>query len=246
MKKIDLVSLSQYILQESIPRKRINMQRTRTTQAAYHLSKGIYFEEYFPAARREDEATNKQIYNLAKRNKFYAKQIGQMLGVVETFGFYAGSPYFMHVAKKATKGGSIVVGFIAFTADTLRGEERFLTTLQYLFVHPKFQEKGVGTELYQRMLRTSEDFGISNQAAEFDGNNQRLCELYTRAGYAYLPKYDGKVNLGDGPHVKWYKIQVKKYVSPFELTLVEEPEEAVGSQVPHFKNIRAAILAAAQ
>lgn len=225
---------------------RYKMQHTRETQKAYHLSKGIYFEEYFPRERRENEAQNKQIYNLAKRNKFYTKQIGQMTEVADTFGFYSGSPYFMHVAKKATKGGSIVVGFIAFTADTLRGAERYLTTLQYLFVHPKFQEKGVGTELYQRMLRTSESFGISNQAVEFDATNPRLCELYTRAGYAYLPKYDGKVNKGDGTHVKWYKIAVRKYLSPFNLTLVDdEPEaEAVGSQVPHFKTQVAAIRAA--
>jgi GNAT superfamily N-acetyltransferase len=221
------------------------MQRTRETQHAYHLSQGIYFEEYFPAARREEqnEKQNKQIYNLAKRNKFYAKKIGQMLEVLDTFGFYAGSPYFMHLAKKATKGGSIVVGFIAFTADTLRADERMLTTLQYLFVHPKFQEKGVGTELYQRMLRTSESYGIANQAVEFDATNPRLCELYTRAGYAYLPKYDGKVNKEDGTHVKWYKITVKKYASPFNLTLVDDEPEAVGAQVPHFRQIRAAILA---
>jgi ribosomal protein S18 acetylase RimI-like enzyme len=198
------------------------------------MQQTIKYEEYFPAARREEAnlKQNKQIHALAKKHKFYPIQIGNILNIRQaTFSFGGGGPVrFMHIAKKYTAKGSKVVGFIIFGSDTLwaRGCARMLTTLHYWFVAPEFQGKGVGKELYQKMMETSVSYGVANQAVEFDGRDQRLCDTYTRLGYTAPPpnfKYDGyeMCAFASTPHVAWFNIQVKKIVGfGGELTLVEE------------------------
>jgi ribosomal protein S18 acetylase RimI-like enzyme len=198
------------------------------------MQQQIQYEEYFPAARREEAnlKQNKQIHALAKKHKFYPIQIGNILNIRQaTFSFGGGGPVrFMHIAKKYTAKKSTVVGFIIFGSETLwaRGDARMLTTLHYWFVDPKYQGQGVGKELYRKMMETSVSYGVANQAVEFDGRDQRLRDTYTRLGYTATPpnfKYDGyeKNAFVSTPHVIWFNIKVKKYETcGGELILVEE------------------------
>jgi ribosomal protein S18 acetylase RimI-like enzyme len=192
----------------------------------------IIYEEYRPSERQRNKEQNKKIYKLAKKNKFYPKLFGTLLGVVHEFGFRGIETHQFIVAKKQTAKTSTIVGFICYETNTMMGRlgPRMLNTLRYWLVDEKYQGKGIGATLYKKMVDDAGECGVANLCVEFDATNQRLCDLYARMGYKFIPKYDGEENKGDGKHIKWYGIKYDAYkcgeLFGGDFVLVEPPKPA--------------------
>jgi GNAT superfamily N-acetyltransferase len=192
----------------------------------------IIYEEYRPSERQGNKEQNKKIYNLAKKNKFYPKLIGALLDVLPAFGFRGQDSHQFIVAKKQTAKACTIVGFIIYETHTMwgRGNPRMLNTLRYWLVDEKYQGKGIGATLYRKMVDDAGECGVTNLCVEFDATNPRLCELYARNGYKFIPKYDREENKGDGKHIKWYNIKYDAYrcsdLFGGDFVLVEPPKPA--------------------
>lgn len=176
----------------------------------------IIYEDYpYNNGERKDEVLNKRIVSLARRHKFYLKQVQNVLN--PTGWCFNRKSYQVCVAKKPNKKGGDykVVGFIIYDGNTLWGRrgERMCMSLEYWLVDKKFQGQGIGKRLYEEMEKTGESWGLKNYCVMYDKTNEKLHNLYTSLGYAVIPKYDGEVvvNKETDKHIKVYKIVISKY-----------------------------------
>ncbi|MCX6647162.1 MAG: GNAT family N-acetyltransferase [bacterium] len=78
-----------------------------------------------------------------------------------------------------------VVGFISCKLDT----ESKTGTVQYLAVHPDYQNRGIGTELNEFALSMMQQNGMAIAIAETGGDESHLPARisYEKAGYTGLP-----------------------------------------------------------
>jgi ribosomal protein S18 acetylase RimI-like enzyme len=183
--------------------------RVRMTQTAWHISKHIYDENYpYTHGKRKDEELNKKIISLAKKNKFYLKQIQSVLaGIVGR----RGRGFQIHVAKQVWGKSYKVVGFIIYNlGEGIWGRKGTfgLGSVEYWLVDPKVQGKGIGKLLYLQAEKRLTKCTAQNLSVMFDKNDARLCALYTRLGYKLIKKYDGKevYNKESDRHITWHKI----------------------------------------
>lgn len=198
----------------------VNPFRVRMTQTAFHVSKHIYDENYpYTCGERKDEELNKKIISLAKRNKFYVKQIQSVLSGEAGRGFQ------IHVAKQVWGKSYKVVGFIIYN---LLGRGFGLGSLEYWLVDPKFQDKGIGKLLYLQAEKTLNDCNCPNVSVMFDKSDPKMCALYTRLGFKLIKNYAGRpiVNKESERHATWVKIAISSFCLGDGVDLrVLEPED---------------------
>ena len=182
----------------------------------------IIYEDYpYTCGERKDEKLNKRILSLARRHKFYLKQIDS---IIHPNGFcFRSKSYQVCVAKKLNKTGGDykVVGIIIYEAKHFFGGvgDRMCMNLEYWLVDSKFQGQGIGKGLYAEMEKTAETYGLVNYSVMFKKDDPVLAELYTKKGYAFIPKYDGIVNESQqekDKHIKWYKVVISTYRRTFD------------------------------
>ncbi len=184
----------------------------------------IIYEDYpYICGERKDEKLNKRILSLARRHKFYLKQIESIIHP-NGISFHPKS-YQVCVAKKLNKKKDYkVVGIIIYEGKCSWGGrgDRMCMSLEYWLVDSKFQGQGIGKGLYAEMEKTAETYGLVNYCVMFKKDDAVLAELYTKKGYTFIPKYDGIVNETSqekDKHNKWYKVVSSTYRTPDDGTL---------------------------
>jgi ribosomal protein S18 acetylase RimI-like enzyme len=158
-----------------------------------------------------DEKMNKRILSLARRNKFYLKNIqGVLKG---NTSWFRPKPYCLFVAKKQVRKDYKIVGFaIVSWGDIFSNhEERFQTTLEYWLVDEKFQNQGIGKQLYQKVVDFGKEVASENIKLMFKTDDEKLRNLYTKLGFKPIEEYDGKKQeIIQGNHTLWWKIVWEK------------------------------------
>lgn len=206
------------------------MQAISMTQTAWHISNHIYDENYpypYTYGERKDEELNKKIISLAKRNKFYVKQIQSVLREAGTEGY----EYQIHVAKQVWGKSYKVVGFIIYN---LLGGGFGLGSLEYWLVDPKFQGKGIGKLLYLQAEKMLNACNCPNLSVMFDKSDPKMCAIYTRLGFKLIKKYAGIpiVNIESERHTTWVKIAISSFCLGDGVDLrVYEGEEPIQESV---------------
>ena len=162
---------------------------------------------------RSDEELNKQIISLARRNKFYLKNIQGLFkknSISRAFG--RGSTE-IYVAKKGVK----VVGFIIFWGEVLWGTCRMCMDLHYWLVDKDYRNMGIGGELYSMMEKQATHYGLVNYSVMYKKDDDVLKQLYEKKGYKFIPRYDGvdtqECCSGD-IHIKVFKVIISEYKIP--------------------------------
>jgi ribosomal protein S18 acetylase RimI-like enzyme len=188
------------------------------TEIIYDSPSEYYVYEDYPYSNgeRNDEKLNKRIISLARRHKFYTKQIQN---VFERNSGLMRQSHQICVAKKLNKKGDDykVVGFIIYDGNCLWGRNnRMLMNLEYWLVDKKFQGQGIGKRLYEEMEKEGDKWGLKNYCVMYDKTNEKLMKLYTSLGYGVIPRYDGcdVVNKESDKHIKVYKIVYASYRLP--------------------------------
>ena len=198
----------------------VNPFSVRMTQTAWHISKHIYDENYpYTYGERKDEELNKKIISLAKRNKFYVKQIQSVLAGTAGYGFQ------IHVAKQVWGKSYKVVGFIIYN---ILGGGFGLGSVEYWLVDPRFQDKGIGKLLYLQAEKMLNACNCPNLSVMFVKSDPKMCALYTRLGFKLIKKYAGKaiVNKESERHTTWVKIAFSSFcLGDGEDLRVLEPED---------------------
>jgi ribosomal protein S18 acetylase RimI-like enzyme len=158
-----------------------------------------------------DEKMNKRIISLARRHQFYLPQIKS---VVNSEGWsMSPKPYLIFVAKKQVRKDYKIVGFaiVSWGCVFSKRDERFQTSLEYWLVDEKFQNQGIGKQLYEKVVDLSVEFSSQNLKVMFKTDNERLRNLYTKLGFKPIEKYDGIVQIiEEGKHTTWWKIVWEK------------------------------------
>jgi len=158
-----------------------------------------------------DEKMNKRIISLARRNKFYLKQI-QSIIKGDGWNIFP-KPYKVFVAKKQVRNDYKIVGFAIVSWGSIfsNHDERFQTSLEFWLVDEKFQNQGIGKQLYQKVVDLSVSFASENLKVMFKTDNEKLRNLYTKLGFKPIEKYDGIVQkIEEGKHTTWWKIVWEK------------------------------------
>jgi len=158
-----------------------------------------------------DEKMNKRIISLARRNKFYLKQIQT---IIKGGGWSINpKPYLIFVAKKQVRKDYKIVGFAIVSWGLIFSnyDERFQTSLEFWLVDEKFQNQGIGKQLYDKVVDLSVEFSSQNLKVMFKTDNEKLRNLYTKLGFKPIEKYDGIVQkIEEGNHTTWWKIVWEK------------------------------------
>ena len=173
---------------------------------------------------RSDEELNKQIISLARRNKFYLKNIQGLFKNSISRAFsraFGGGSTEIYVAKKGVK----VVGFIIFWGEVLWGTCRMCMDLHYWLVDKDYRNMGIGGELYSMMEKQATHYGLVNYSVMYKKDDDVLKQLYENKGYKFIPRYDGvdtqECCSGD-IHIKVFKVIQSRYSIPTLFTGGEE------------------------
>lgn len=158
-----------------------------------------------------DVKMNKRILSLARRNKFYLPQIQS---VIKGGGWsMRPKPYVIWVAKKQVRKDYKIVGFVICSWGDMwsKHDERFHTSLEYWLVDEKFQNQGIGKQLYEKVVDFSNELENKNLKVMWKTDNEKLRNLYTKLGFKPIEKYDGKIQkIEEGKHTTWWKIVWEK------------------------------------
>lgn len=171
---------------------------------------GITIENYpYASGKREDKKLNFRITSLANRNEFYEEHIKSIITPRGT-GAFSGSKQII-VAKQKKGKDYKVVGFLIYSTTTLwdRSDEQQAVSADYWFVDAGFRGKGVGRALWNEMVKTTDRWGLYNINVMFKESDITLIDVYTKMGFSYIPKYQGKdqVKVSENGHLKWWKIR---------------------------------------
>jgi predicted N-acetyltransferase YhbS len=167
----------------------------------------ITIENYpYTFGKREDKKLNFRIKSLAKRNKFYEKHIKN---IIEPQGYnWRTDSKQIIVAKQKVKKDYKIVGFIIYSTSTLfsNSYDQQSVCADYWLVDKDFRGNGVGKQLWDEMIKTTEDWGLYNIKVLF---KEELKPLYSKMGFSYIPTYKGvkQEEVSENGHLKWWKIR---------------------------------------
>jgi GNAT superfamily N-acetyltransferase len=173
-----------------------------------------YTEYPYINGDRRDTKLNKEIISLARRNKFYLKNIQGLFKSSNSISrHFGGGSNEIYIARKGVK----LVGFIVFNGNTLWGGEPMIMDLQYWLVDEDHRGVGVGKALYSKMEERAKAYGLDNYSVMYKKDDDVLKQLYENKGYKFIPKYDGRDTQescrGD-KHIKLYIIKYTCYRMP--------------------------------
>ena len=190
---------------------------------------GITIENYpYENGTRGDKKLNFRIKSLANRNKFYEKHIKN---IIEGNGWSArNDSKQILVAKLKKRNDYKIVGFLIYSASSLwnRGDEQQAVSADYWLVDKDFRGRGVGKALWDNMVKTTDSWGIYNINVLFKESDNTLINLYTKMGFNYIPKYQGKdqEKVSKSGHLKWWKIR-QPFVRVPNSFISETPEYTI-------------------
>jgi ribosomal protein S18 acetylase RimI-like enzyme len=172
-----------------------------------------YAEYEYEFAEFRDAKKNKRILSLARRNKFYLKQLEHVIKPTGWCMFP--KSYKIVLATKKVRKDYKIVGFVVYSMSSCWGQygTRFSTCLDYWLVDKNFRGQGIGRELYDWVVKKSQYFGNENICVMFKKNDEGLKTLYTKLGFNPIAKYDGKEQREEqGEHLLWWKIVIERKV----------------------------------